>query len=143
MYKYAAKVNRIIDGDSIILDIDLGFDTWLNNQSIRLHGIDTPESRTRDLVEKQHGLLAKHRVESLIQPGDKVVVETIKDKHEKFGRILGIIQLQNGINLNELLIEELLAVKYQGQSKAEIEALHLENRQILINEGKIDPNANQ
>lgn len=143
MYKYAARVARIIDGDSIVLDIDLGFNTWLNKQSIRLYGVDTPEYRTRDLVEKQHGTLAKERVEALIQPGDTVLVETIKDKHEKFGRILGIIHTNTGINIGELLIEEALAVKYHGQSKSQIEAQHLENRQYLINEGKIDPNANQ
>lgn len=139
MFTYQAKVCRIIDGDSIVLDIDLGFNTWLNKQHIRLHGIDTPEYRTRDLVEKQHGTLAKNLVESLIQPGDSVVIKTVLDKHEKFGRILGIIELQNGVNLNQLLIEEKLAVPYYGQSKDKIEKQHLENRQILITAGKINP----
>jgi micrococcal nuclease len=139
MFTYQAKVCRIIDGDSIVLDIDLGFNTWLNKQHIRLHGIDTPEYRTRDLVEKQHGTLAKNLVESLIKPGDSVIIKTVLDKHEKFGRILGIIELQNGVNLNQLLIEEKLAVLYHGQSKDEIEKQHLENRQILITAGKINP----
>lgn len=137
MYKYSAIINRIIDGDSIILDIDLGFNTWLNNQSIRLHGIDTPETRTRDLVEKQQGLLAKNRVLELLSPGDTVTIKTILDKHEKFGRILGQIELSNGINLNRLLIEERLAVEYYGQSKNDVEAAHLQNREFLIQEGKI------
>lgn len=137
MYKYKAKVNRIIDGDSIILDIDLGFNTWLNNQSIRLHGIDTPETRTRDLLEKQQGLLAKNRVLELLNPGDTVTIETILDKYEKFGRILGKIKLLNGIDLNQLLIEERLAVEYYGQSKDDVEAAHLQNRQYLIQEGKL------
>lgn len=138
MFTYKAKVDRIIDGDSIVLDIDLGFNTWLNKQHIRLHGIDTPEVRTRDLVEKQQGNLAKARVEELIKTGDRVIIKTILDKHEKFGRILGIIELQNGINLNQLLIEEFLAVPYYGQSKDEIQKQHLENRQILISEDKIN-----
>lgn len=138
MFTYKAKVDRIIDGDSIVLDIDLGFNTWLNKQHIRLHGIDTPEIRTRDLVEKQQGNLAKARVEELIKVGDSVIIKTILDKHEKFGRILGIIELQNGINLNQLLIEEFLTVPYYGQSKDEIEKQHLENRQILISEGKMN-----
>ena len=142
MYKYVAKVNRIIDGDSIVLDIDLGFNTWLNNQSIRLHGIDTPETRTRDLVEKQQGFLAKDRVLGLISPGDTVIIKTVLDKHEKFGRILGQIELKNGINLNQLLIEERLAVKYYGQSKASVEAAHLQNREYLIKEGKITLDGN-
>lgn len=138
MFTYKAKVDRIIDGDSIVLNIDLGFNTWLNKQHIRLHGIDTPEIRTRDLVEKQQGNLAKARVEELIKVGDSVIIKSILDKHEKFGRILGIIELQNGINLNQLLIEEFLAVPYYGQSKDEIEKQHLENRQILISEGKMN-----
>lgn len=142
MYQYKATVNRVIDGDSVILDIDLGFNTWLNNQSIRLHGIDTPETRTRDLVEKQQGLLAKNRVLELLTPGDTVVIKTILDKHEKFGRILGQIELENGINLNQLLIEERLAVEYYGQSKDDVEAAHLQNRQYLIQEGKITPDGN-
>lgn len=137
MYQYKATVNRVVDGDSIVLDIDLGFNTWLNNQSIRLHGIDTPETRTRDLVEKQQGLLAKNRVLELLTPGDTVVIKTILDKHEKFGRILGQIELENGINLNQLLIEERLAVEYYGQSKDDVEAVHSQNRQYLIQEGKI------
>ena len=138
MFTYKAKVDRIIDGDSIVLNIDLGFNTWLNKQHIRLHGIDTPEIRTRDLVEKQQGNLAKARVEELIKVGDSVIIKSILDKYEKFGRILGIIELQNGINLNQLLIEEFLAVPYYGQSKDEIKKQHLENRQILISEGKMN-----
>lgn len=139
MYEYRAKVNRIIDGDSIVLDIDLGFDTWINNQSIRLFGIDTPECRTRDLDEKARGLLAKTRVEGLLPVGDIVYIKTIKDKNEKFGRILGEIINNDDININALLLEESLAAPYLGQSKEDIEKIHLENREILIEQGKFEP----
>lgn len=137
MYTYKAKVNRIIDGDSVVLDIDLGFDTWINNQSIRLVGVDAPESRTRDLVEKQFGNLAKERVRGLLKIGSDVIIRTYKDQGGKFGRILGEIITDEEININDLLIEERLAVYYQGQSKDEVKQLHLANRKYLIKEGKI------
>lgn len=139
MYEYRAKVNRIIDGDSVVLDIDLGFDTWLNNQSIRLFGIDTPECRTKDLDEKARGLLAKNRVEELLPIGDIVFIKTIKDKNEKFGRILGELINDEEININATLLEENLAAPYFGQSKKQVEEAHLENREILIEQGKFKP----
>jgi micrococcal nuclease len=140
MYQYRAKVNRIVDGDSIVLDIDLGFDAWLNNQSVRIYGIDTPESRTRDLDEKSRGLLAKKRVKELLKKGDIITIKTFKDKSGKFGRILAEIETVDGINIGNCLLKEHLAVKYHGQSKLEIEQAHLSNRAILINEGIFIPN---
>ena len=137
MYTYKARVNRIIDGDSIVLDIDLGFDTWLNNQSIRLIGVDAPESRTRDLVEKQFGNLAKARVTELLEIGSDVIITTYRDTSGKFGRILGEIITNEEVSINELLIEERLAVYYEGQSKEEVQHEHLANRKYLIKEGKI------
>jgi|TARA_B110000967_G_scaffold210023_1_gene269641 micrococcal nuclease len=143
MYTYRAKVNRIIDGDSIVLDLDLGFDTWINNQSVRLVGVDAPESRTRDLVEKQFGNLAKERVKELLEIGSYVIVKTYKDKEGKFGRILGEILTNEEININDLLIEERLAVFYEGQSKEEVVQEHLANRKYLIKEGKISLDENK
>jgi micrococcal nuclease len=143
MYTYRAKVNRIIDGDSIVLDLDLGFDTWINNQSVRLVGVDAPESRTRDLVEKQFGNLAKERVKELLEIGSYVIVKTYKDKEGKFGRILGEIVTNEEININDLLIEERLAVFYEGQSKEEVVQEHLANRKYLIKEGKISLDENK
>lgn len=139
MYEYRAKINRIIDGDSIVVDIDLGFNTWINNKHVRLYGIDTPECRTKDLDEKARGNMAKSRVESLIQPGDLVYIKTILNKSEKFGRVLGEIFNDEEININMTLLQENLAVPYLGQSKEEIEALHLENRQILIDQDRFTP----
>ena len=59
MYEYRAKIRRVVDGDTVDVDIDLGFGVWLKKQRVRLYGIDTPESRTRDLDEKKFGLMAK------------------------------------------------------------------------------------
>ena len=139
MYEYKAKVNRVIDGDTVILDIDLGFETWINNQSIRIFGVDTPESRTKDLDEKARGLLAKEWVNKLLPQGEIVFVKTIKDKNEKFGRILGDIINNDNISVSASLLENHLAVPYIGQSKEDIIALHEANKAILIELNKYTP----
>lgn len=140
MYTYRARLNRIIDGDSIVLDIDLGFDTWINNQHIRIYGIDAPESRTRDLDEKARGLMATDHISSLLAPGDILTINTYKDKGGKFGRILARVTNVDGIDIAESLLENNLAVQYYGQSKEQIKEQHLENRQILITENRFTPN---
>ena len=84
MHEYHCVITRIIDGDTIDVDIDLGFDCWLHKQRIRLHGIDTPESRTRDLEEKKYGLAAKAFVEKFIPLGSTALLNT-KEKG-KYGR---------------------------------------------------------
>jgi len=140
MYTYRARLNRIIDGDSIVLDIDLGFDTWINNQHIRIYGIDAPESRTRDLDEKARGLMATDHISSLLTPGDILTINTYKDKGGKFGRILARVTNADGIDIAESLLENNLAVQYYGQSKEQIKEQHLENRQILITENRFTPN---
>lgn len=117
MYDYKAKLVRVIDGDSIVLDIDLGFEIELKNKHIRLIGINAPEVRTRDLEEKRLGFLAKDFVEDLFKQveegGGKIVL--VSHNYDKFGRILGEILLtfQNAtINLNEELLRTGHAVKY-------------------------------
>jgi len=132
MYTYKAKVIRIIDGDTIVVDIDLGFYCWLFNQSIRLAGIDTPETRTKNSLEKEAGFLAKSFVENHIKPGDIVVVTTILDKTEKFGRILGNISTENGFNINQALLHENLAVSYNGQSNQQLALDHEANLKLLM-----------
>ena len=90
MYQYRAKIVKIIDGDTVDVDIDLGFSVILSKQRIRLYGIDTPESRTRNLDEKKYGLLAKNFLKEFIgKAGNHLIVETCKDDRGKFGRILG------------------------------------------------------
>jgi len=139
MYQYRAIVLKVIDGDTVDVDLDLGFDVWLRNQRIRLYGIDTPESRTRDKEEKKFGLLAKHFVQEHCPEGSEIIVQTHKDDARgKFGRILGELLVSNGeLNLNEYMIFKHMAVRYFGQSKDDIQKEHLKNRQILLEEGVI------
>ena len=76
MYEYNATIRYIVDGDTVDVDIDLGFDVWLRNQRIRLYGIDTPECRTRNKQEKAHGLLAKDYVEKTLKLGEVYLLIT-------------------------------------------------------------------
>lgn len=133
MYRYRAIVIKVIDGDTVDVDLDLGFDVWLRKQRVRLYGIDTPESRTRDLEEKKFGLLAKNFILEHCPIGSEIIVQTHKDDARgKFGRILGELIVEDGtLNLNKHMISEHMAVEYFGQSKDDIEAQHLENRRIL------------
>jgi len=136
MYEYNCEVKRIVDGDTVDVLIDLGFDIAYASR-VRLYGIDTPESRTRDKDEKARGLISKDFLKSWLDKGS-VVIRTRKDKKGKFGRVLGEMVVED-ININELMIEEHHAVKYHGQSKDDIEAEHLVNRQKLIDKGLFDP----
>tara|TARA_R110001606_G_scaffold2647_3_gene11477 strand:- start:269 stop:700 length:432 start_codon:yes stop_codon:yes gene_type:complete len=135
---YNATVVRVVDGDTIRLDIDLGFDIVLNNQSVRLYRVDTPECRTRDLKEKAAGLLSKSVVKGFVDQGSKVVIKTSLDTKGKFGRILGTIITDNGININEHLIDNNYAVEYYGQSKDDVNSLHQENYNELVERGELE-----
>ena len=134
MYEYKATIRRIVDGDTVDVDIDLGFDCWVRNQRIRLFGIDTPECRTRNKQEKAHGLLAKAYAQKTLKLGGVYALRT-KEKG-KFGRYLGEIKVGR-TTLNKLLIKEGLAVEYTGQSKKDIAAMHELNRLALVQEGKL------
>jgi len=137
MYEYRVKVRKVVDGDTVDVDIDLGFGVWLRNERVRLYGIDTPESRTRDLEEKKYGKAAKARLKELLELADEVHLRTEKDGKGKFGRILGSFwglhntddpSLTVKENINMVLVEEYHAVEYYGQSKEEIQEEHLKNR---------------
>tara|TARA_R100000687_G_scaffold46812_1_gene37626 strand:+ start:131 stop:538 length:408 start_codon:yes stop_codon:yes gene_type:complete len=131
MYEYNCKIVRIIDGDTVDVDIDLGFAVWLNKQRIRLFGVDTPESRTRDAVEKKFGIMAKNFVKGRLPVGSMQILRTrLDDSRGKFGRILGEFVLED-TTLNQLLIVTNNGVPYFGQSKEEIEKAHLENRRVI------------
>jgi micrococcal nuclease len=109
MYEYRAKLIKIIDGDTIDAEIDLGFKISVRKR-IRFLGINAPETRTRDLEEKQAGLKTKSRLETLFDASKGVF--TLKSHGVgKFGRVLGEIFIEN-ININELLLKEGLASKY-------------------------------
>jgi len=114
MYEYNATIRRWVDGDTVDVTLDLGFDILYNNR-IRLYGINTPESRTRDLEEKERGLAAKDRVKELCPVGSKITLRTTKDGRGKFGRILGEIFIPGVVqSVNQLLVEEGHAVEYDG-----------------------------
>ena len=138
MYEYACKIVKVIDGDTVDVDIDLGFGVWLRNERVRLYGIDTPESRTRDKVEKQYGLIAKNFLKESL--GKTSVLRTKKDGKGKFGRILGEFivydpESDSHRSVNQIMIERHLGVEYFGQSKDDIAAEHLKNRELLEKRG--------
>ena len=87
MYEYRCKIVKIIDGDTVDVDIDLGFGVWLHKERIRLYGIDTPESRTRDLEEKKYGLAAKQFLTNMLDDSGGIKLKS--HGKGKFGRILG------------------------------------------------------
>jgi len=137
MYEYRVKIVKVVDGDTVDVDIDLGFGVWLKKQRVRLFGIDTPESRTRDLDEKRYGLMAKKFLTEQIQDG--AILKTRLDGKGKYGRILGEVlvnpwdetkQVTPALtySVNDLLVENHHAVPYFGKSKEEIADLHIRNR---------------
>lgn len=136
MYEYKCEVKRIVDGDTVDVIIDLGF-SILYSTRVRLYGIDTPESRTRDKDEKVRGLLSKDYLKEWLDQGG-VIIRTYRDKKGKFGRVLGEMVV-GGRNINLLMVDENLAVKYKGQSKDDIKKEHQVNREKLIEKGVFDP----
>ena len=134
MYEYNCTVTRVVDGDTIDVILDLGF-SILHKCRVRLYGIDTPESRTRNKDEKVRGKLASRFLEDSINDGTKVILRSkLKDSKGKYGRVLGEV-IVDDININELMVKKYLAVKYYGQSKQDVEAEHLKNRKKLIDLG--------
>ena len=138
--KYDIIINRVIDGDSMDIDIYLGFGVVLKNRRLRLEGIDTPESRTSDEEEKKYGLLAKMFVENWCGRDDGdgdgdyglffLVIKSRNNGKEtdKFGRILGDIENINGESLVQSILKNYHGVLYEGQSKGDIKKAHLDNR---------------
>jgi len=140
MYEYRAKVNKIVDGDTVDVDIELGFDIVLTGQRVRIMGIDTPESRTSDDLEKVFGLAAKNRLKELLGPTAILRTQVEKDGDDakgKFGRILGDFVAPDGRMVTEVMIEEGHCVPYFGGSKEEVQAQHMKNREKLIREGVV------
>ena len=138
MYEYKVKIIKVVDGDTVDVDIDLGFGVWLHKERVRLYGIDTPESRTRDKEEKKYGLAAKEYLKEKLKTGQPLLRSF---GNGKFGRILGelwIIEESSDVpgmevktNINQMMIEDHHAVAYHGQSKEEIAEGHIENRQYI------------
>ena len=119
MFEYSAKVVRIVDGDTLDAEIDIGFDVFVKKR-IRFAGINAPESRTRDLEEKARGLKAKDRVKNILEENENFTLHS--EELGKFGRVLGKIYLDKldgkdcltQVCLNELLIKEKHAIEYFG-----------------------------
>jgi len=140
MYEYKCKVNKVIDGDTVDVDIDLGFGIILTDERVRIMGIDTPESRTRDKIEKLFGLASKKRLKELLSKQCVLKTEINKngeDMKGKFGRVLGDFVASDGRMITDILIKEGYAVPYHGQSKNDIRDAHMTNRIKLLSEGII------
>jgi micrococcal nuclease len=142
MYEYKAHVVKIVDGDTVDVDIDLGFGIVMKDERVRIMGIDTPESRTSDKVEKLFGKAASARVKELLD--DDIILKTQiarngEDMKGKYGRILGdfiVERFEDGRQemLTDILVAEGHAVAYFGGSKEEIAMKHLANREKLLRE---------
>ena len=142
-----SSLEKVVDGDTIDVTIDLGFDVC-TKQRVRLLGIDTPESRTRDLDEKKFGLLSKKKLKewclkAVESEKDDIEIELRcpeKDSRGKFGRILAEVWVSEDgqwTNVNKWMCDEGYAVPYVGQNKADVEALHMANREKLCARGDI------
>lgn len=139
MYRYKVDVTRIVDGDTVDVDIDLGFGMTYKKQRVRLMGIDTPESRTRNLEEKFYGLQSKAFLTSLIEEAKEI--QLVSHEKGKFGRILGeIFDPDNVTSINQQMIDGFHAVPYFGQSKEDTELGHQMNKAALNEQGIIYKN---
>jgi len=145
MYEYRARIRRVVDGDTVDVDIELGFDIVMTDERVRIMGIDTPESRTSDKVEKVFGLAAKKRLKELLGKTATLKTQVSKDGEDmkgKFGRVLGDFNVYDAKNdawrpVTQILMEEGHCVDYYGGSKEEIQAKHMVNRQKLLAEGVV------
>jgi len=138
--EYDVTVVKVVDGDTVDVDIDLGFKIQLKDERVRIMGIDTPESRTSDKVEKLFGLAAKERLYSLLEKDAKLITSEDKDGIDmkgKFGRILGDFRAADGRLVTEIMIEEGHCVPYFGGSKEETQEAHMKNRERLLREGVV------
>jgi micrococcal nuclease len=137
MYEYKATVKRVIDGDSLVLDIDLGFYMFMNETKIRLYGLDTPEMNSDDPLLRLQAVLATRYLYDNLPVGSKVTIKTVLDKREKYGRLLATIITQDGFNINDGLLENKLAINYKNLTRDEQITKHYENQQYLIQKGFI------
>ena len=141
MYEYKCKeIKKVVDGDTVDVVLDLGFNI-LHSVRVRMAGIDTPESRTRDLDEKARGKLAKAFLKNWLSQENekkKIVIKTFKKSKGKFDRVIAEIWVDD-VNVNEDMIECYHAVPYSAQNKSEVAELHLKNRERLIEQRVFKP----
>ena len=143
-YEYNVTIAKVVDGDTVDVDIDLGFGMVYKKQRVRMLGIDTPESRTRDLVEKKFGKASKKHLKKLLEEADSITL--ISHDKVKFGRIrceLFVHHLEghpvfgHKVNVNEQMIADHHAVPYTGENKDLVEEQHMANRQVLLANGTV------
>jgi|Laugrespbdmm15dd_1035085.scaffolds.fasta_scaffold09486_2 micrococcal nuclease len=141
MYQYKCKIIKVLDGDTVDIDLDLGFKIILANQRVRMAGVDTPESRTTIAEEKVRGQLSKKKLAEKLPVGSWQIIETQKpdSNDDKFGRILGVFILEDGTRVNDWLIQNNYAVPYKGENKELTQAEHQANKKILIERGELKP----
>ena len=139
MYQYKCKINKVLDGDTVDIDLDLGFNIVLANQRVRMAGIDTPESRTTNKEEKPRGLLSKKKLGEKLPVGSWQIIETQRSDNndDKFGRILGVFILEDGTQVNDWLIKNNYAVPYKGENKDLTQTEHQANKKILKERGEL------
>ena len=139
MYQYKAKILKVLDGDTVDIDLDLGFKIVLSNQRVRLVGVDTPESRTTIQEEKVRGVLSKKKLAEKLPVGSWCTIETKRPDggDDKFGRILGVLILDDGTIVNQWMIDNNYAVPYLGENKELVQAAHQQNKKILIERGEL------
>jgi micrococcal nuclease len=139
MYQYKCKIIKVLDGDTVDIDLDLGFKIILANQRVRMAGVDTPESRTTIAEEKIRGQLSKKKLAEKLPVGSWQIIETQKpdSNDDKFGRILGVFILEDGTRVNDWLIQNNYAVPYKGENKDLTQAEHQANKKILIERGEL------
>ena len=131
MYKYKAKLIKVVDGDTIDALIDCGFSTF-KKERVRLRGINAPESRTRDVIEKEYGMMSKKYLTNKLKSAKKISIKTYKGEETgKFGRILGDVFV-DGKSVNLMMCNDGYAVKYYGQNKKLVEEAHMKNRKLLV-----------
>ncbi len=139
MFIYRCKILKVLDGDTVEIDLDLGFNIMLANQKVRLAGIDTPESRTSNNEEKPRGLLSKKKVQEKLPVGSWQKIQTMKpdSNDDKFGRILGVFIMEDGTSLNQWMIDNNYAVLYSGENKVLVQEMHSYNKKKLIERGEL------
>ena len=144
MYEYNVKVVKVVDGDTVDVDIDLGFGMTYRKQRVRLMGIDTPESRTRDKVEKLFGKASKKHLKNLMEQAEELTL--VSHDKGKFGRILGELFSYHNVghpvhevhfSINQQMIDDHHAVDYGGGNKEEIQEQHMQHRTLLIEKGVV------
>ncbi len=137
MFEYRCAILGVVDGDTVDVDIDLGFGVWLRKERVRIMGIDTPESRTSNGVEKLFGLAAKKRLAEILGETSTLRTQKPGKSDEKFGRILGDFVIGEK-TAGAILIEEGHAVPYFGDAKENSQDAHAINRVRILNEGLVD-----